>query len=305
MSHLSARQLRLIDETHRIARCQGRRTDLDPFAGLIQDLGRLDSVWIETNTPDISLRQQAHWRGARLDGASARVSGRRFRLEARLAAWHALRGEPETPALLHQARIEDAQGQAVLRLRVEGTADAARLERLLRTHAPLVRLPRAARDAAAVSGIASVSRDAESLGAEDLAELHQQQRLDPTALRQRGQLDWVDATLVPCLLEAAANQMLSLRLAAGTPGLVQQLERTVYSFRWEGGGWARLSGEQATLRLDTEAIDSAWVLRRPDGRQQLRLYDEEGRALLFIDSPPGLAEPEHPIWRTLINALRD
>lgn len=303
MSHLSARQLRLIDETHRIARCQGRRSHLDPFAGLIRDLGQFDSVWIETDTPDISLRQQTHWRRARLDGASAQVRGRRFRLEARLVAWHALRGEPET--LPHQARIEDARGQAVLRLWIEDPVDAARLERLLRTHAPLVRLPRTVRDAAAVSDWVPVARDAESLGAEDLAELYQQQRLDPTALRQRGRLDWVDATLVPCLLEAAANQMLSLRLAAGTPGLVQQFERILYSFRWEGGGWARLSGEQARLRLDTEAIDSAWVLRRPDGRQQLRLYDEEGRALLFIDGPSSPAESEHPIWRTLINALRD
>jgi putative heme degradation protein len=62
------------------------------------------------------------------------------------------------------------------------------------------------------------------------------------------------------------------------------------------------------LALRTDALVSAWILQRgqaAESRRQLRLYDEDGRALALIGAAPGWRQTECPLWRTLVNALID
>jgi putative heme degradation protein len=141
----------------------------------------------------------------------------------------------------------------------------------------------------------------------DLAEATGQLQLSPERLRERGRANAVDAELVPCFLEALAEQALPIRIATGTAGVAQSLDCAFFCHRRDGA-WQTLQSDSARLRIDTSEIDSAWISRVSHAANEqtwLRLYDARGRSLATIGSVPGFVVGENPIWRTLVNALQD
>lgn len=73
-----------------------------------------------------------------------------------------------------------------------------------------------------------------------------------------------------------------------------------------GPSWLDLRGDNLILRLDTTLLDCAWVVQRghePAALRELRLYDDDGRAIAVLGSLPTPAGGEHPVWAALINAL--
>jgi putative hemin transport protein len=124
-------------------------------------------------------------------------------------------------------------------------------------------------------------------------------------LRTNGRVTPVDADLVPCVLEALAEQALRIRLVAGHSGIVLSLEDTFY-FHRRRGGWAELHGETTGFRLSVSRVVSACVLdvQGPAGVQgSLRLYDPHGHLLATIRAIPDVDGADHPIWRALLRAL--
>ncbi len=142
----------------------------------------------------------------------------------------------------------------------------------------------------------------------DLAEVCGWFPLNSARLRNQGQLTLVDHELVPCFLEAITDQALPVRILTGTPGVAHRFEGAFHLHECRRNSWIQLRGDDARLRLDAGAIDSAWIFQHagtPQPSRQLRLYDESGRALALIDDVPGFGGTENPIWRTLVNALSD
>ncbi len=142
----------------------------------------------------------------------------------------------------------------------------------------------------------------------DIAEACGWLSLNPARMQSRGRARPVEPELISCFLETLADQTLAVRVLAGTSGVAQCFQGSFHAYRVLEDDWIQLLAEQACLQLEPAAIDSAWVLERPgpDGaRHQLRLYDEHGRALVFIEDLPIWSERESPIWRTLVKALMD
>ncbi|NKN31907.1 hypothetical protein [Marichromatium bheemlicum] len=272
-----------------------------PWQALLWDLGCLDRVWIETETLGIRLAQQALLQGIRIRDHYAWLRGRGFALHGFLTHWHGLHARPRG------LQIEDAAGATLLGLSLRHEASDFALRALLHAHADERR-----RDTPNRRRRDPPPRPAAWHGPEDpatrhdLAEVCGWLRLHPPRLRDHGRLTLVDHELVGCLFEALADQGRALRLLTGTRGAAQCFSGVFHSHHRRAGPWLQLIGDGARLRLDTGAIDSAWVFQ-PHGasRRQLRLYDDSGRALALIEDQPALDGSEDPIWRTLINALSD
>lgn len=139
----------------------------------------------------------------------------------------------------------------------------------------------------------------------DVAEVCGLLSLHPARLRDRGRAIDVDPDLVPCVLSAIVDHVVPMRVVLGNDAAVIRLELVPYLARLDSG-WQTLSADPGQFRLDTRAIDSAWIYRPADrGTRELRLYDTDGRALAVIGTVPTPDGAEPSVWRTLINALLD
>ncbi|RNE89462.1 hypothetical protein [Marichromatium sp. AB31] len=269
------------------------------WAELLWDLGCLDQVWIETELPGIQLTQQALLQGIRIRDHYAWLEGRGFALHGFLAHWQRLQGQPRG------LRIEDAGGAKLLGISLARDASDFALRTLIHTHQDDDRRvpPGQGRHQPAPS---TWQGPTDPDTRHDLAEVCGWLRLHPPRLRDHGRLTLVDHELVGCLFEALADQGRALHVLTGTRGVAQRFSGVFHTHHRRAGPWLQLIGDGARLRLDTGAIDSAWVFQRADtSRRQLRLYDDGGRALALVEDQPSLDGSEDPIWRTLINALSD
>jgi putative hemin transport protein len=107
------------------------------------------------------------------------------------------------------------------------------------------------------------------------------------------------------MLAALVDQVVPMRVVLGNDAAVLRLDFAPYLARLDSG-WQTLRSDQGELRLDTRALDSAWIYRPADRSvRQLRLYDRDGRALAVIAAAPTPDGAEPTVWRTLINALLD
>ncbi len=288
---------------------------------LLRDLARLDRVWIETAIPGLDMAQAALLQGIRIEQNIAQATGRRFALHLFLDQWHVLRtlpdGEIEDP---QQLRIEDQSRTTLLTLSLDHRSNGFALRTLLRNHQAerqrVVPLHRRTDRVATASNYAAFIRvlnqhsqvgvdDPDSL---DIGEVCGWQRLSPERLREQGQIQPVDPEQIACFLGALADQALPVRVLTGTAGVAHRFDGAFYFHQRRAGSWLQLLGDDVRLRIETAAIDSAWVFRRQGAsgqRRQLRLYDASGRALAVIENLPGFDQAENPIWRTLINTLLD
>ena len=286
--------------------------DWEPF---LQHLPAAGQIEIRTDLPGVSLEHHGHWRGVALGESFGLATGRRFRLWllldhwARFALLDAGNGDS---AGLRRLGILNLQGTTLMELGVpQGGRDPA-LDALIRSHG--------AREAGDAPGRrqqcrSDTGRDPHHTCSEigvarafdDIAEATGRLHLHPARLRERGRATAVDAELIPCFLEALAEQALPVRLLTGTQGVAHSFDGAFFGHR-RMGSWSRLQGDSAELRIDAARIDSAWVLKVPGEKAEqasLRLYDHQGRSITNIAAVPGFDHGENPIWRTLINALLD
>lgn len=287
---------------------------------LLWDLACLDRVWIETAPTGCSLAQLAPLLGVRMCQDIGHVAGRRFALYLFLEQWHAMRALPDDGGTEpRRIRIEDHQGTALLSLSLDPQANGFALRTLARTHQAgherVIPLPRRRDSWVSQAHPLFVQNlaerwpdDAGTPAFTDIAEVCGWLRLTPARLRDQGRISPVDPELIPCFLETIADQVLPIRILTGTAGVAHRFDGVFHVHRRQEGQWFQLLGDEARLRLDLGAIDSAWIFQRAGTFapcRQLRLYDETGRALALIDDQPRIGGTENPIWRTLINALFD
>jgi hypothetical protein len=216
--------------------------------------------------------------------------------------------------------IENAQRCPLLTLHLAPQDDPSRflLRTLLRTYglgtrrlrpaphrsAPVRRLQVVAGHATAALAQRCTGLD-DGIGLVDQAELSGLLALHPRRLRERGSAIGVDVDLVPAALEALADHAVPIRIVTGNDACVRRVDGAPFAVR-HGPGWQYLRGDDLTLRLDLSLLDSAWVFQPgddPTASRELRLYDDDGRAVAVLHSLPTPAGGEHPVWTTLMNAL--
>jgi putative hemin transport protein len=298
-------------------RLQSERRFLGHWQDLLWDLGYLGRVRIECASASASLAHYTDLAGLRVRAELAYLQGPRSALRILLDRCLGLRGsDAGGPELV----IEDNQGRAVTSLRPAPNEGAsAPLWRMLlrsqgvlgRTLAPEPPGPRVERPVcdAREGPFADLERRCQGLddGLDllDLAELAGLLSLHPARLRDLGWAIDVDPTLLPCVLAALVDHVVPMRVVLGNDAAVLRLDFAPYLARLDSG-WQTLRSDQGELRLDTRALDSAWIYRPADRSvRQLRLYDRDGRALAVIAAAPTPDGAEPTVWRTLINALLD
>jgi putative heme degradation protein len=276
-------------------------------------------IRIGTSQPAVTLEHQGNWPGIRIEDSLGIAPGRRFTLRMVLDRWSHI-DRSGTDATDRDQRpdisILDREGAPLLDLGF-GEDHRGLASDVLTRYAVLCRSPswfepepKHTEDAGKLSsnpvrGTAAELRNAVDVA--DLAEATGQLFLSPARLRERGCVKAADAALVPCFLEALADQALPVRIVTGTAGVAHSLDCAFVCHRREGV-WQTLRSDSARFRIDTSKIDSAWVLKVSEATHEhssLRLYDARGRSLATIASVPGFVVGENPIWRTLVNALQD
>ncbi|MBK1647184.1 hypothetical protein [Rhabdochromatium marinum] len=137
----------------------------------------------------------------------------------------------------------------------------------------------------------------------DLAELTGCLALDSHRLRAMGHASAVDPELISGLLAICTDQHQPLWCATGNAGvLVYRRLSLTHSQLHAGRRWLR--GKDVALSLAHQELATAWVVEG-GGMRHLRLYDHQGRAVAMLGAvaEPGGREP--PLWRRLIDALRN
>ncbi len=115
----------------------------------------------------------------------------------------------------------------------------------------------------------------------------------------------VPTSALETLLRAASEHGTEIMVFVGSPGVIQihtgSVERIV-----ETGPWINVLDPRFNLHLRQDAVDTAWVVRKPtaDGVvTSLELFDADGGtiAMLFGKRKPGM--PELEAWRALIQLV--
>jgi putative heme degradation protein len=291
---------------------------------LLSDLGCLGDLWVETESPALTLAHHADLTGLRAQRDTAHVRGEDFALRLLLEHCDAL--SPMLPPCgavaspVESLFIEDAQRRPLLTLHLAPQDDPSRflLRTLLRTYGigarrlrPAPYRPASLRGPQAAAEHAAAALEQRCAGLDDgiklmdQAELSGLLALQPRRLRDHGSAIGVDPDLVPCALEALTDHAVPIRIVTGNDACVRRVDGAPFAAR-RGRGWQYLRGDDLTLRLDTTLLDSAWVFQPSDdpaAGRELRLYDVDDRAIMVLRSLPSRSGAEHPVWTTLINAL--
>jgi putative heme degradation protein len=307
---------------------------------LLNDLGLLGRVWVETTAPGVRVSQRQCLAGLRVQGLVGHLDSAGYQLRVLLDDCHAMRALKGDQGLV----LEDGSGAPVATIRRDQSSHPLALQVLLsslgaqdrsvvpaphrRQEAPIAALEQHA--------VGRLQRDCQTLGPDlgfrEVAELSGRLSLQPEQLRQMAaeagaEAVAVDPSLVPCALETLADQVYPLALSSGSRGWVSRAVQSVYGHAYVDGQLA-LRGDAVRLELDVRAIDSAWVVGRRSGERDersLRLYDADGRAIAVIASgadpwscgrrddggarvsagrPHGQWRPDAiRLWTTLMNAL--
>lgn len=115
----------------------------------------------------------------------------------------------------------------------------------------------------------------------------------------------VEADTVERVLQAAAQSGLSIMCFVGNPGMIQ-IHTGPIAKLLRTGPWFNVLDPRFNLHLNTDAIDSAWIVNKPtsDGWvTSLEVYAANGELIVqfFGERKPGKAEL--PEWRSLLCSL--
>ena len=288
---------------------------------LIWDLACLGEVWIETESPGLTLSHHASLAGIRACDEAAYARGADFALRMMLDRCESIAPGIAAESTFDRAAasltIQGKTGRPLLAVRPAPDADAGHfvLRTLQRAYGTIGRriVPaKAWKPAAAANGIHAALAFVENcadledgLDRLDVAEIIAALPLEPKRLRAHGNVIAVDPSLVTCAFETLADNALPIRLVCGNEAVVRSVGFAPYAFG-QGPGWAYIRGDGVSLRLDANAIDSAWI-HQPHGSpdRQLRCYDRDGLLITTVvpaqDGRPG----SRTTWNALMNALMD
>lgn len=107
-------------------------------------------------------------------------------------------------------------------------------------------------------------------------------------------------------LEAAAETATPIMIFAGNPGVIQIHTGPVEKLK-ELGPWFNVLDEGFNLHLRTDAIDTAWIIRKPtrDGVvTSLEIYDAVGDQIAWMFGKRKPGELEREDWRRLVASLQ-
>lgn len=134
---------------------------------------------------------------------------------------------------------------------------------------------------------------------------HQVHRLD--ALKAAGQdlAQQVSIDTIETLLENAVEQQIPIMVFVANTGMVQIHGGLIHNLK-RTGPWYNILDPKFNLHLNTEAIDSLWVVNKPtvDGYvTSLEAYTADGELIVqfFGLRKPGI--PEIPAWRSLLTSV--
>lgn len=317
---------------------------------LLADLALLGLVWIETEQAGVRVALRHRLSAFQVQGILGYLDTPEYQARMLLDECYALDFRADERGLA----IVDDGAQPLVAIQIESGVHPLPLRLLLsslgahgRRVFPVAHQARGSARVAALEHHTSgrLQRDCRSLepepgglglGFQDLAEISGRRSLNPRLWVQEGAPGGdgaiaVDPSLVPCALETLVDQVHPLALISGSHGWISRSIQQFYSHAYIDGRLC-LRGDDARLRLDVRAIDSAWVVgeqRLGIDRRSLRLYDEDGRAMAVIASAAqvssrggtpghhkaesaGFARPgarnfrcrnEAQLWTTLMNAL--
>lgn len=284
---------------------------------LLWDLACLGELWLEVSGASVITARRTELAGLRVSAGLGHLHGDGIALRLLLDG---LRGLHATRNGSWTLTVADLYGQPAAALRGDRQTSSADLvwRILLAAHGGIGRgvepAPGPGRGALPFCDprdptLKDLERRTAGLGDGidflDFAELAGRLSLHPNRLRDRGRLVNVDPDLVPCVISGVVDHLAPLTVTTGNGAVVQRLTLSPYAAR-QDGGWQYLFSERARVRIDFRAVDSAWVFQ-PHGRptRELRLYDDDGRAMAVIGTPEDVDGREPQVWRTLINALSD
>lgn len=211
-------------------------------------------------------------------------------------------------------QVFDATGQAVIKFYRLARTQQEAWEALIRMRQverdqPLVLLPKAAPERRSVQQAKALREDWSRITDvhqfNNLLKKHQTDRL--SAFEAAGS-DWaqpVHCYAIETVLNACREQQIPLMTFVSNGGVVQihtgapgQLKRT--------GPWYNILDPNFNLHLNTEALSSAWVVRRPtvDGCvTSVEAFDAAGRTVVQFFGQRLEGEQEREDWRTLTESL--
>ncbi|SUA54942.1 Hemin transport protein hemS [Oligella ureolytica] len=134
---------------------------------------------------------------------------------------------------------------------------------------------------------------------------HKIKRIDALAAAGKDLAQQISVESIEMLLEQAVEQELPIMCFVGNDNMVQIHGGAIYKLL-RTGPWFNILDPMFNLHLNTEAIDSVWVVNKPtvDGYvTSIEAYTQEGDIIVqfFGVRKPGV--PENTQWRRLLESL--
>lgn len=134
---------------------------------------------------------------------------------------------------------------------------------------------------------------------------HKLTRTQALRLAPKGMVTPVDRLAVERVLTEAAERKVPIMCFVHSKGCIQIHSGPVKQLKWIGK-WLNVLDPAFNLHLDTEAIDSAYVVRKPteDGTvTSLELFDSNGEMITYFFGARKPGNPELPGWTEILEGL--
>ncbi|MBC6992986.1 ChuX/HutX family heme-like substrate-binding protein [Neolewinella lacunae] len=134
---------------------------------------------------------------------------------------------------------------------------------------------------------------------------HQLTRTQALRLAPAGMVTPVDRLAVEQILTAAAERAVPIMCFVHSSGCIQIHSGPVKHLKWMGK-WFNVLDPAFNLHLDTEAIATAYVVRKPteDGIvTSLELFDDRGEMITYFFGARKPGQPELPEWTEILENL--
>lgn len=130
-------------------------------------------------------------------------------------------------------------------------------------------------------------------------------RTQALRLAPEGMVTQVDKLAITEVLEAAVVDEVSIMCFVHSPGCIQIHTGEVRRLLWHGS-WYNIMDPAFNLHLNTESIDSCYVVRKPteDGQvTSLEIFDADGQMIVYFFGARKPGKPELESWRSILETL--